>query len=863
MPVLRKLPSCEGCTLLKQPGPVFGEGDPVNAKIIYIPQNPGVQETSTLPMRPLQGASGNLFNYQCGQAGLRREDIYITNVVKCLTPGNREPTSLEISKCKPIIDAELARCKADTVVLSGGVAFNAFIGGKSSLRPDYLPKVGKGNHAKPATSFTRMGCVEIFGGRKWIGTVHPAYFLRNPELSENGVLHLKKAQAIAGITLPKLSIRKHVTTQEVLEFVDRTILGTREFADDVETVGLEEVDEDDYVGGDWLMTMCGVANSPWEALVLDPKQVPLLQPIFTDPTIWRYEQNGEYDNYFLERYIPTQLMANRKFDTMQGTHWLRSHAPKKLKPYILSTYTWLPYYNRDLGKLDERFYNGLDLVTTFQAAKEMRRQLKNEQLEEVFFALGQPILPILEEWRRIGLKVDVRKALLFRRLIEEKIKRANGLITQIIGPLINPDSPKQVAELLYSRYGLPKQFNRKQGKEVLTTDYEARKRLRLWIEASPDRISTYKAAHTFLNLSDFLNGEQMKLQYIGRIAPDGRIHPNYKAHGQRVFRLGSTPSVVNIPVYDISAWGGARRDDNDDSVNPIEDKEDERALSPAKGQPSLGSLRSLIIPDHPEDLLLTCDFEQMQLWILAAQFKVKWLLDIFESGEYFYGVVFEKLYNEPFFQAGKPRTKKYKLPISEQRIRRVKAVPLGFVFNRTGEAVAKEYGWPAEEGRQYRRWFMGECKELEPAYAKVEYTVRQTKRYRHVFGQICHFPNLHIPAAINSCAQSNEAMIMRETLIFINQEYVRRGWKPAHIGSPPYPRMTRLMLSVHDAKTTNVNMERGPQHMVEVYEEVVKPILERPIPQLGGFRFRHSAEVSTMWDWQVTNYSDWKATTFK
>lgn len=803
-------------------------------------------------MRPLIGPSGAVFNRQCAEAGLQRGMFYITNQVKCLTPGNREPTTLEVAKCKPIIDAELARVKADVVILSGALSFKTNIGNRSSLRKDYHPTVGK--QGKPATLWARMGCVENFNGRKYIGTLHPAFIMRMPDMKQVGIDHLKKAAALIGYQLPPINIRTHVTDQEVLEFVDKTILGTREFADDVETVGLDDVDEDDYVGGDWLMTMVGVANSPWEALVLDRRQTSLLQPIFIDPEIWRYEHNGEYDNYFLERYIPASIMANRKFDTMQGTHWLRSHMPKKLKPYVLSTYTWLPYYNRDLGKLDERYYNGMDLITTFQAAKEQRRQLKNEQLEEVFYSLGMPILPLLEEWRRIGLRIDVRKALLFKRVIEEKMVRATTLITKIAGPFFNPGSPLQMKELLYGKLALPKQYQ----EEALTTNYEARKRIRWWIEKDPERMEKYKGAHTLLNLFDFLGGEKKKLEYIGRISPDARIHPNYKAHGQRVFRLGSTPSVVNIPVYDVSAWGGARRDDNDESSNPIKDKDDERSLAPAKGQPSLGSLRSLIIPDHPDDWLLTCDFEQMQIWILAAQFKVKWLLDIFESGNYFYGEVFEKLYGEPFFQPGMPRTKKYKLPISEQRIRRVKAVPLGFVFNRTGEAVAQEYGWPAEEGRKYRRWFMDNCRELEPVYAKVEYAVRQTHKYRHIFGQLMHFPTAAIPAAINSCAQSNEAMIMRESLVMINDEYVRRGWKPRHVGVAPFPRMTRLMLSVHDSNTTNCNGERGISHVCEVYEEVIKPILERPIKQLGGFRFRHSTEVSKMWDWDVQDYSKWK-----
>lgn len=829
--------SCASCTLLNSPGPCWGAGSPSAAKLIYIAQNPGSEEVAATPMTPLIGPSGRIFNRQLTEANIRLDEVFRTNVVKCLTPNNRAPSDHEIRCCKPLVLAELDRCKADTVVLAGDIAMRAFLDGYSTIHPKYKPSGGV---------FSRMGCVERRAGRKWIATIHPAFIMRMPQFKQAAVDHLRKAWLVSGLPLYEIKINEHPTNSELLTLVDHICLSSREFADDVETAQVFELEEDDYVGGDYHTTMCGVGGRPYEALVADPEQMSLLAPIFRDPTIWRYEHNGTYDQYHIAQVLGEENMLARCWDTMQGTHFLRSFAPKKLKPFTLQQYTLLPYYQGAGSKKDSlasfnmRLYNGMDVITTFLAAKEQRRQMKNWQLEEVFLEFGMPVLPILEDMRRVGVNVDLRKALLFKRVLESRIEKAAELIGKLCGSMFNYNSPKQINELLYVRMKLPTQYNEKvvsgQKTKSVTSDFEARHRLRTWIEAG--REEQYKAAYNLLQLLDFISGEEKKLEYIGRISNDGRMHPYYKAHGTSSFRLSSSPNLQNFPIYDINDWGGARRDDFDDIENPIGEN---------KGSGGLGSLRSLIIPDEPSHWILTCDFEQLQLWIYAKQFNVKWLLSIFESREYIYGVVYEKLYKEAYFEAGKPKTKKFKLPnVPEQRIRRAKAVPLGFLFGRQAAAVAKEYGWPLSEANTLRNWWYGLNPELLTSYSTIEYKLRQQGYIRHAFNQVIHYPSGKLTEAINSHAQSGEAFILRGSLIEIARELQQRGLRAQG---------ARIALTTHDSITLNV-----PEHLLtEVYEEIVSPIMSRPIPQLGNFQFRHSAEVSKMWDWEVTDYYTWKA----
>ena len=834
----KKFPECEGCPLINAPGPVFSEGDKNNAKLIYIAQNPAYKEVEE--GRPLVGPTGRTFNRQLFEAGIRRDELFITNMVKCETPGNRTPTSLEVRKCAWIVERELKVCKADTVVLAGSIAFDYFVGGYSTIHPSYHP-------TKAITE--RAGCVEVKDGRKWVAVVHPSGIMRTPKLWKDSVEHLQKAYRIAGRTLPSVAVRIWPSDEEVRDSVP-SIIQAGEFSDDFETAQSAFIDEDDYVGGDSHPTMLGVSWKERQAMLIAPSQVHLLRPIFFSPNIWRYEHNGAFDNFYMER-IFGETPTCRSYDTMAGRHYLRSYSYKRLKPDCVQSYTQLPYYNRDLAKLNEPLYCCYDAMATLESAHSQHRELKELGLWDVFWKYGQPIIPVLEEWRRVGINTDVRKVLIFRRIISQKIARASLLISKIVGPTFNPNSFPQMAHLLYEVWKLPVQTKRAKKKdgsgfeERPTTDNEAKQRLKWWIDATPERQQQFKVAKYFLDLSDYLAGEQAKLEVLDRVSPDGRLHAFFKMHGASSFRLASSPNVQNIQKHDVMKWGTSSGGKGD---NPLQEKE-----------VSLGSLRSIVIPDSPDDLLLTVDYDQCQLWMYAVQFKCKKLLEIYNRHEYIYGAIFDKLHElkgdgRKFFEEGKPRFKEFKRKdVTDSELKHIKAIPLGFLFGRDAEAVAKEYGMPIKQTEELRRiWFKEFVPELEQAYEWMYYNAKKNGHVRHVFGNIVWFPTMKRTEIYNSYAQSPEAFLMIGAILGIHEELKRRELKG-----------TRMILSVHDSLTLNVAGARShPEKMVEVYEEIVAPIVSRPIPEMGNFVFRHSAEVSEMWDWKDTPYAKWKQLNF-
>lgn len=97
----------------------MGEGAP-GADIMLIGQNPGAEEVKQ--GRPFVGRSGRYLDKVLRQYGIKREDLYITSVVKCQTPGNRAPTSKEIESCLPLLVEQIKEIRPRLVVLMGKVA---------------------------------------------------------------------------------------------------------------------------------------------------------------------------------------------------------------------------------------------------------------------------------------------------------------------------------------------------------------------------------------------------------------------------------------------------------------------------------------------------------------------------------------------------------------------------------------------------------------------------------------------------------------------------------------------------------------------------------------------------------------------
>jgi uracil-DNA glycosylase len=158
--VREELGDCTRCKLHKgRTNIVFGEGSP-KAVLVFVGEGPGQEEDAQ--GRPFVGAAGQLLTDIIVKGmKLRREDVYICNIIKCRPPDNRNPEPDEIEACEPFLEKQLQAINPGVIVALGNVAVKTLL------------KTGEG-----ITSL--RGKWRAYNGIPLMPTFHPAYLLRNP-----------------------------------------------------------------------------------------------------------------------------------------------------------------------------------------------------------------------------------------------------------------------------------------------------------------------------------------------------------------------------------------------------------------------------------------------------------------------------------------------------------------------------------------------------------------------------------------------------------------------------------------------------------------------------------------------------------
>jgi len=163
--------NCHLCNLAKtRTNVVFGEGNP-NAKLMFIGEAPGRDED--LQGKPFVGRSGEVLTKMIENVlYLKREDVYIANIIKCRPPQNRDPELSEVESCKGYLIKQIEIIKPKIIVTLGRIAFRYLL-----------------NDTTPITK--ARGKIYDYKGIKVIPTFHPSYLLRNPSKKKEAMIDLK------------------------------------------------------------------------------------------------------------------------------------------------------------------------------------------------------------------------------------------------------------------------------------------------------------------------------------------------------------------------------------------------------------------------------------------------------------------------------------------------------------------------------------------------------------------------------------------------------------------------------------------------------------------------------------------------
>jgi uracil-DNA glycosylase len=175
-------PNCTRCKLHKaRKQIVFGVGNP-KAQLVFVGEGPGRDEDEQ--GEPFVGRAGKLLTDMIAAMGLRRQDVYICNVVKCRPPENRLPEKDEIATCSPFLARQLAVINPKVICCLGACSAQTLLNtnqGISRFRGEWFD----------------------YRGAKLIATYHPAYLLRNPAAKAEVWKDLQKVMAVLALQLPK------------------------------------------------------------------------------------------------------------------------------------------------------------------------------------------------------------------------------------------------------------------------------------------------------------------------------------------------------------------------------------------------------------------------------------------------------------------------------------------------------------------------------------------------------------------------------------------------------------------------------------------------------------------------------------
>jgi len=165
-----RVKQCEKCGLqATRKCVVFGQGS-ATANVMLVGEGPGEVEDNT--GKPFVGPAGQKLDEVLTSVGITRDEIYVTNIVKCRPPGNRAPSKEEAAKCTPYLEAQIALINPGLIITLGNIPTQWFLPGT------------------PGITKARGTYLAWRGGIKIFPMFHPSYLLRNPSRAKGSPKYL-------------------------------------------------------------------------------------------------------------------------------------------------------------------------------------------------------------------------------------------------------------------------------------------------------------------------------------------------------------------------------------------------------------------------------------------------------------------------------------------------------------------------------------------------------------------------------------------------------------------------------------------------------------------------------------------------
>jgi len=439
---------CERCSLAETTERVcVGGSGSIKKKTMIIGEAPGENETFT--GRVFSGRAGKLLDTLLFEAGLDRDDCYVTNVVKCRPPENRRPDRVEFEACRVYLEREAKAVNPRWVLLLGNAALQA-VARKSGITKQ------RGVRLRVKDP--------VWANRSVMATFHPAYILRNPGQHSTLAEDVKRFARMMRGEFQVVPVRsKYVNTVEGVRWLRKQLTdlapGTV-VSYDVENRGRP------WERTEWDIVCLGLS---WDGRTT--YVVPLSHPespfrkswkkilAYLGPALRREDlklvaQNGKHDN---QQLAGAGVFLEHRFDIMLAAHLLDENRPKNLG-FLSQSVLGADVYKGMVELKPDKImkeplrricsYNGNDVGYTHQIYPRLREELLAQpRLTRLFAKLMMPASHVIQQVEAAGMYVD-RKRLFHRmEILQGEIETRKEVLYEHVPRKmgeINFNSPQQL-----------------------------------------------------------------------------------------------------------------------------------------------------------------------------------------------------------------------------------------------------------------------------------------------------------------------------------------------------------------------------------------------------------------------------------
>lgn len=510
-----------------------------------------------------------------------------------------------------------------------------------------------------------------------------------------------------------------------------------------------------------------------------------LKPLFENPAIKKGGQNIKYDGLMLWRHeIELQGID---FDTMIADYLInpggRQHNLEAISLQYLN-YHMVPIEEligkrgkkqKSMGEVPEEQvceYACEDADITYQLKEILEKKLKEAETYDLFKSVEMPLVEVLMQMEKHGVSLDTEFLAEMSKELEKDLTKLEKEIYKLAGEEFNINSPQQLGQILFDKLEIHKDLGNRRPARTPTGQYST----------SESILERFSEHHLVSKILDYRKLIKLKTTYVDALPKlvskhTGRLHTSFNQTVAATGRLSSSdPNLQNIPI-----------------------------------RTELGrKIRRAFITENPKDYIMSADYSQIELRIMAHQSGDEGLLKAFENNEDIHATTAAAIFGVSPDE------------VTPDHRRKAKEVNFGIIYGITPYGLASRLNIDPEEGKQIITNYFSRFPKVNDYITHVLAFAHRHKYVTTILNRRRYIPEIDSRngnirqnaerVAINTPIQGSAADLIKLAMIEIHKEFRKRRLK------------TRMILQVHDELVFEVTADE-----VDAVKSIVKERMENAI----------------------------------